>query len=341
MSRFESLSAPVPRTLFQTLRDGGLRQSRLLLALSGGADSTALLRAAVECAVPLELKLHAAHLDHGLRGAAAREDAHWLTALCHACHVPLDLEQIDVPAHAVAAGLGIEEAARGVRYDFLDRTAVARDCPVLLVAHTADDLSETVLHNLLRGTGLSGLKGIPRERRLSRGTLLMRPLLKVTRREIEEYLDDLGQDYRDDSTNTDLELTRNRLRHQLLPSLRENYNPQVDRALRQLAAQAESAQEAVQFAARELAQRTQATPPGTDWGVAWWDLQRHPRHLLREMFVVIWSERRWPRQGMTFVHWERLVELLMAGGREHFPGQIEAAREGRLLVLRQLAPRAP
>ncbi|MCY2965869.1 MAG: tRNA lysidine(34) synthetase TilS, partial [Planctomycetota bacterium] len=170
MSRSDSLFAPVSRSVLHALHDAGGRRARLLLALSGGADSTALLRAALDCRSELKLELVAAHLNHRARGDASTADADWLTALCRSLGIPLIHEEIDVPVQAKSAGLGFEEAARTIRYEFLDRTAVAQNCPLLAVAHNADDLAETVLHNLLRGTGIAGMKGIPRERLLPGGT---------------------------------------------------------------------------------------------------------------------------------------------------------------------------
>src|SRR5690606_6975014 len=144
----------------------GLRGRKVLLAVSGGADSMALVRGMLELRAEFNLSLHAAHLDHQLRGELSRQDSLWVERTCAAWEIALTLGQRNVPAEAARRKLGLEEAARRVRYEFLDETARAEGCTHLAVAHTADDQVETVMHHILRGTGLAGLRGVPRTRTL-------------------------------------------------------------------------------------------------------------------------------------------------------------------------------
>ncbi|MFN8857863.1 MAG: tRNA lysidine(34) synthetase TilS, partial [Planctomycetaceae bacterium] len=240
MGQMLSPPGPVTQAVENFLRARAQPGERWLAAVSGGADSVALL-AVLRSLLPPE-RLVAAHLNHQLRGAESDDDAAWVVQLCHTWNVPLVQECRPVATLSAEWGVGLEEGARRVRYDFLQQTALQQRCRVVALAHTATDQAETVLHHLLRGTGLAGLQGIPAERPLGRECTIVRPLLDVTRGDITAYLQNLGQDFRTDSSNLTLEATRNRLRRELLPHLRAEYNPQIDRALVRLAHQAAEAQ---------------------------------------------------------------------------------------------------
>lgn len=191
------------------------RGQAVLLALSGGADSVALLRALLEVgARPV-----AAHFDHRLRPESG-EDARWVADLCRSLGVPLELGGAEVAVVAARRGWTLEQAARTLRYSFLSRTAKSRGLDLILTAHTRNDQAETVLWQLLRGE--PSLRGIAP----ARGHL-HRPWLDVERSDIEVYLRDLGQPWREDASNRDLRFTRNWLRHEVLPLLRER-EPALD-----------------------------------------------------------------------------------------------------------------
>lgn len=184
----------------------------VLCALSGGADSTALLRVLQE----LGYSVQAYHLNHCLRGEESERDETFCRTLCTNLHIPLTVERIDVKA-AARTGESIETAARRIRYE---RFAVVAQEKKIATAHTADDLTETVLFHLLRGSALKGLTGIPPVR-----DNIVRPLLYSTRNAIEMYLAALRQSYVTDSTNQSNLYTRNRIRHEIIPVLRE-INPE-------------------------------------------------------------------------------------------------------------------
>ena len=188
-------------------------------------------------------KLHVAHLNHGLRGGEADADEAWLARLCSGLGLPLETAKADVASLAAELGDGFEAAARKKRYEFLQKTAERWGARFVATAHTADDQVETVLQRIVRGTGLAGLAGIPCCRRLSESVVLERPMLSIWRHNVIEYLRRLGQDFRVDSTNVDARYTRNRLRHQLLPLLREEFNSAVDESILRLAKQAAETQQ--------------------------------------------------------------------------------------------------
>ncbi len=245
------MSAFLP-TLAATLEPLGLVGARVVVGVSGGADSVALLRGLHALAPTTRLELHAAHLNHGLRPGSAEEDAEWTCELCRRLEIPIVVEQADVRGRARAERWNIEEAARIVRYEFFERKARALGATHVAVAHTADDRAETVLHHLLRGTGLAGLRGMKRSRPLAEGITLVRPLLGVRRPTIESWLAEIGQDYRTDATNADESRTRNRIRHALLPSLEREFGPQVRESFLRLAEQADELQSAIEEAANRL-----------------------------------------------------------------------------------------
>ena len=222
------------------------RDTHVVLAVSGGADSVAMLRAAVTAKRRAggAGRLFVAHLNHGLRPDAA-EDAAWLEALCRRLGLPIESAKTDVSQLAADQGDGLEAAARAARYDFLTQTAERLGARFVAVAHTADDQVETILHRLIRGTGLAGLAGMPRRRSLSPTVLLVRPLLAARRQDVLAYMQHIGQHFRHDTTNIDPRFTRNRLRHQLLPRLRSEFNIDVDAALVRLAEQAAESQQLI------------------------------------------------------------------------------------------------
>ena len=207
--------------------------TRVVAAVSGGPDSTSLLDALVSLRDELGIRLHGAHLDHRLRGEASREDARFVADTFRRLGIDHTVEAADVPSFQREKGLSMEGAARTVRYGFLARVASETEADAVALGHTADDQAETVLMHIIRGSGLSGLRGMePASKRVFDGKelLLVRPLLAVSRQEILRYCKTLALEYRQDESNLSLDPQRNRLRLELLPAL-ESYNPAVRDAL--------------------------------------------------------------------------------------------------------------
>lgn len=183
----------------------------MLVAVSGGRDSVCLLH--YLATMPRDFSVAAAHLDHGQRPTAGRDVA-FVRQLCRELDVPLTVERADVPALARQRGVGLEEAGRMARYDFFRRTADSLGAQRIATAHHAADQAETVLLNLVRGTGMQGLAGIPPVR-----GRIVRPLLETSRDDIETYLKTHGLSHVEDETNRDTSLGRNRLRREVMPGL--------------------------------------------------------------------------------------------------------------------------
>lgn len=206
---------------------------RVGIAVSGGADSVALLRTLGESRHDLGLVLTVLHVHHGIRGTEADADAEFVEVLAAQLGLRFLRRDVDTLSRAEAEQETVEEAARNLRYAWFDDLLEQRELDAVATAHTLDDQAETVLHKLLRGAWTEGLAGIfPVVERP--GGVILRPLLQTRRVEIEAWLREIGQPWREDSTNREAIYTRNRIRHQLLPVLAE-YNPQIAAQLAHLA----------------------------------------------------------------------------------------------------------
>ena len=212
------------RSALLPARGGGV-----VVAVSGGGDSVGLLRLIGAVSEGLELRVSVAHLDHGTRGEEGRGDAAFVAELAGSLGLPFDAGRWS-PTRANH----FEADARKARYAWLVEVATNRDAAFVAAGHTRDDQAETILHRIVRGTGLKGLAGMPGRRALAEGVTLIRPLLGVSRAEVRAHLAALGQPFREDATNGDLRRTRNRIRHDLLPKLAAEYNPNVIDALARL-----------------------------------------------------------------------------------------------------------
>lgn len=198
---------------------------RITVALSGGADSVSLLIALCGISQKKGICVSACHLDHGIRGKEAERDRLFAKSLCEKYGVEFYSEQIDVPKLCEKYKESTETVARKERYAFFDRAKCALGSDKIATAHTMSDNTETVLFNMCRGSSADGMCGIPPVR-----DYFIRPLIKTTRKEVEEFLSEIGQEYVTDSTNADVEYTRNFLRSDIIPMLKR-INPSLDGAV--------------------------------------------------------------------------------------------------------------
>jgi tRNA(Ile)-lysidine synthase len=205
----------------------------VVVAVSGGPDSVALLHALAELRSSYELQIAAAHLNHQFRGMDAEEDSLYVQSLCRTLNVPCYAESVDVPRFIKESGLSPEDAARRVRYRFLTKVAKELGRAKVATGHHADDQTETVLMRLIRGTGIEGLAGIP-IRRMESGVEIIRPLLEINRHQIEVYCTEHGLEPRHDQSNFSDQYFRNRIRLHWIPRMKEE-NPRLSAALSQMA----------------------------------------------------------------------------------------------------------
>lgn len=307
-----SESALLPERLRAALDALSPKPQRALVAVSGGADSVALLSAWAQAREARGDELFAATFDHGLRSASAA-DAAFAARLAESLGAPCSVGRAGRDLAAVA-GRSVEEAARQARYEFLAQVARERNCRWVATAHTADDQVETVLLAILRGTGLAGLAGMPPRRRLAPGIQLVRPMLGVRRSEVVAHLDAIGQVYSSDETNEDLRYTRNRLRRELLPALRAHYNPRVDAAFLRLSEQAREAARRERRAARAL---LAAARRGVWDGAVRLDaatLASAAPALASAALVRLWIEEGWPRKRIGAREIHRVLDVARGVG---------------------------
>ena len=222
------------KRILATIRHIGLiaEGDGVVVAVSGGSDSVSMLHALCELAGSLGCRLHVAHLDHGLRGESAAEAA-FVANLAQELGLPAMIDHVDVPQLLAESGGSTEHVARSVRYEFLRRVAGETGAGAVATAHTADDQVETILHNILRGTGLRSLGGMRIERpiRENSDVRVIRPLFNETRVAVLAYLAERHIDFCCDPSNADMAYTRNRIRHELLPMLEDRFNPSAGDAL--------------------------------------------------------------------------------------------------------------
>lgn len=290
-------------------------------AVSGGADSVALLRSLHEVR-PEGITI--AHLNHQLRGEESDADEAFVRDLADCLRIPCRTARVDVAARA--AGANLEATARESRYEFLAGVAREVGAGWIATGHTADDQAETVLHRLIRGSGLQGLRGIARQQ-----GIVVRPLLGVTRTDVLAYLASLDQPLRQDASNADPRFTRNRIRSELIPLLK-TFNPEVVEALGRLSVQAGEAFEVLEADATHLAAETELPRAGAMVVLNAGKLENAHPYRVRELFRWLWQREGWPPGEMTAEHWTRLVAVTQ--GRlvaMDLPGGIRAKRVGKVV----------
>lgn len=284
---------------------------KILCAVSGGADSMCLLHMIYSRG----LEVVAAHYEHGIRGEEALRDAGFVEEWCREKSIECIVGHGDVPSYAAAHGLGTEEAARELRYRFLEETAARLNCKYIATAHNADDNVETVIFNLARGGGSLGLKGIPR----SRGRFI-RPLLDVSRREIEGYLEENSIPHVEDSTNASDDYSRNLIRHQVSPVLRK-INPELHLAVARSSKLLEEDEDCLSSLAEEFIREH-------------YDGESLPLKELAQLHRALASRaiRRLCRERLSYEHVQQALKLLEGSELKYLdlPGQRLRREQGRL-----------
>ncbi|MEM8602762.1 MAG: tRNA lysidine(34) synthetase TilS [Cyanobacteria bacterium P01_H01_bin.121] len=341
---------PLHVKLQQTLtrRSLLLQKQRLLIAVSGGQDSLCLLRLLLDLQSQWQWHLQVVHCDHRWRPDSEANASH-VAMLCQAWQVPCT---VMVTEHSLPS----EAAARTWRYQVFTDLANALNCPVVLTGHTASDRAETLLHNLMRGSGLDGLTALTWSRDLQPGLQLIRPLLNITRGETGQFCQEQALPIWDDSTNQELTYSRNRIRLELLPYLQQHLNAQVDRHLAQTAEllaadlaylEAQTDRYWSQVTSPPLATPQLATPqiepePAADPASA----TRLNRHVLADLPLALQRRliRRFLQQYLpqqpNYNQIEKVVALITAPNRSQtdpFPGGAIARVNGAWLELLELS----
>ncbi len=317
--------------LVQTIRVHDLFQlnDTLVVALSGGADSTALLD--ILSRLPgFHLRLVAAHLNHCLRGTESDADQEFCSKLAESYGITFEISRVDVKELAKSEGLNLEDAGRRARINFLEQVREKHGATAIVTAHHCDDQAETVLMRLLRGSGMTGLRGI--QYRNQRGYI--RPLLNVTRSEIEQYLTARGLGWREDASNQDTSFLRNRIRHELLPLL-EQYNPSVRRSLISTA-EILADEDAMIEALAEQAFNDSWYKVGGSLACSIAEFKTHPAALQRRILRLACRQLAGNLDGFNLGHIESIRRLLDSPGpnsRLSLPQSVKAMREYDRIII--------
>jgi tRNA(Ile)-lysidine synthase len=301
---------------------------RVLVAVSGGPDSVALLHVLWKMKDEFNLRLEVAHLQHGIRGEEAREDARFVAELADRWAIPVHLKELELPKIKADRGKGnLEEMAREARRHYFAALAGARDIQKVALGHTRDDQAETFLMRLLRGSGRKGLAGMAPVSSLSEiegSPALIRPLIETSRQEIENYLADEKLNYRLDRTNLDPALLRNWIRLDLLPRLRERIDRRLGERLAQLADGMRDEEKFLRDLTRELL--PQITREGH---LLRGPLLKQPVAMRRRL-IRLWLEKAFGNlRGVEFDHVEAILGLTSDGppqGRVAIPKGLEVVR---------------
>ena len=320
---------------------------KLVVAVSGGADSVCLLHVLVWWQAESDVELHIAHLNHQLRGAESDSDASYVADLAYHLDIPSTIECRDVAAYRNRRGCSLEEAAREVRYGFLAEVAKVVGASRVVVGHNRDDHIETILLHLLRGTGMVGLRGLQPQSLLpcgeGKGRIeIVRPLLEVTRQETLDYCHRYHLEPRTDSSNVSPSFLRNRVRLELIPVLK-NYNPGIGEALVRLATIAD---DDVSFIEEQASLLWDGVAKEEN-GAVYLDVSkiaRLPRAMQRQVFRLAVAQLRGSLRDIEADHIEAMVEFLSkpAGKRLSLPHDLMLSMEyGRLVLTSGQAPLCP
>lgn len=312
----------------EALLDFGVRDGSLLAAASGGLDSNVLVHALAALRESLNLRLCVGHVNHGLRGLESDADAEAVGETASRCHAECSTERVDPTSlrreRASRTRPTLQEAARILRREALERIRARLGCDWIATAHHADDQAETVLMRILRGCGPSSLGGIAEE---SPDGVMIRPLLGVSRNEIREYAEKHGLRWREDASNADPKYTRNRLRAQLIPQL-VDFNPRLLRAIGHLAEaqrrETEWLQPLVEAEAEVLFDRSQSGSLGIE-ARGW---RERPEALARRLVVLALVEAGGGRD-VSRAHLLRVLGFLRQariGTAIELPGGLELRR---------------
>jgi len=316
----------------ETIRNNDLfrRGDAVLVALSGGPDSVALLHALVALRESLYLRINAVYINHRIRPRAAKAEERFCQALCDTFDVQLTIVRENIPALAAERKTGIEETAREFRYGVFEALAEEDGYDRVALGHQADDQVETVLFRVIRGTGRTGLAGIP----IRRGRIV-RPLLEVTRNEVMAYIEASQLDYCSDRTNEDSTYKRNYIRNKLLPLIRKNLNPKVDSALLNLADNLEDEEAYLEAVVNRYARRTLRRTVGGKIELDLGLYIGYDKWVRRRLLRYCLTEGSGGKAGPDKETISRLDAACLKGGRGlSLPGKRRAVRnEGKMVIV--------
>ncbi len=317
----------------------------VLVAVSGGPDSVALIRAIkfLRDRSPHSTgEVVVGHVQHGLRGLESDQDQRFVESLAGELGLRVLITNLDANQLRQNAPDGLEAAARAARYQSLERMAHEIGARYLVTGHTMDDQIETVLFRICRGTGVSGLTGIPYQRQVDSSLSIVRPLLRLRRQDVLAYLAALDQSACVDASNLDSSMSRNWIRNELLPMLRGKFSG-VDSSIAQLASVASEYHQLAMSQADPLLDLAIVSNQPDQTVLRVDAFANQPRLLVQIALQRLWQRQGWPQQQMTFDKWRLLVQMVVDPGlgdrQVDFPGQIRANSTGAEIHLTRMGSR--
>ncbi|MEK6732903.1 MAG: tRNA lysidine(34) synthetase TilS [Candidatus Omnitrophota bacterium] len=281
---------------------------RVLVGVSGGPDSVTLLHVLHSLKKEYSLNILVAHLDHKFRGEESKADRIFCQELAKKYGLEIVFEEIDVPKIAEEKGISPEEAARFERYNFFKAAAKERGIKKITVGHTRDDQAETVLMRLIRGAGMKGLGGISPVKEMQ-GFLIIRPLIEISRKEVEEFISGSGLKFRKDSSNEKTIFTRNKVRLELIPFLEKEFNANIKEVLANMA---ENLQIENEFLAK-YAKRKFNSVSKIKHSEIYIDLKKfkkQPEAVRKRILRTALEELKGDLRRLTYQHWKEIEELI-------------------------------
>ena len=308
------------------------RGDRVLVATSGGADSVCLLKALLDLRRSLGIEVVVGNLDHGLRGKASERDSEFVKGLSER----LGVEYVHGKVKAASSGkrgTSVEERARQKRYAFLSKAAAANSCNVIATGHTMDDQAETVLIRLIYGSSLAGITGIPPFRRQNE-LKIIRPLIRVERRDILKFLRSSSLKYVEDKSNLDVRFLRNKVRHEILPYL-EEYNPRIKRSLVNLSDTLREDFLFLQTERKKTIEERAGKENASVTAIEIKDMILQPKAVRKEVFKELFKKSGGNIKKLTYRHWMDMDYFLRSAEKNKsldLPGDIRVTKRGSGIV---------
>jgi tRNA(Ile)-lysidine synthase len=284
------------------------KDDRILVGLSGGPDSITLLYVLNTLKKEYKLEIYIAHLDHKFRGEESRKDREFCEGIAKKLKLEIVCEEIDVQKIADEKGISPEEAARLERYDFFRRVARERSIKKLAVGHTKDDQAETVLMRAIRGAGMLGLGGM-RPVKYMQGMSVIRPLIEISRSEVEDFIRLNKLEFRHDSSNDKIVFTRNRIRQELLPYLEKNFNSNIKDVLANMAENLRIENEFLEkFSARKF--KAVSSRKNCEISIDLKRFKKQPEAIQKRILRVAICELKGDLRRLTYQHWKEMEALV-------------------------------
>ncbi len=284
------------------------KHDRILAGVSGGPDSITLLHVLNSLKKEYSLNIVIAHLDHKFRGEESAADRKFCEGLAKKYNLEIMWEEIDVPGIAKEKGISPEEAARLARYDFFKRAAKEKNIDKIAVGHTRDDQAETVLMRIIRGAGMKGLGGISPVKEMM-GNKIIRPLIEVSRKDVEDFIAEACLRFKKDSSNEKTIFTRNKIRLELIPLLEKDFNPNIKEVLSNMA---ENLQVENEFLSR-YAKRKFKSVSKIKQEEIFIDLKKFkklPEAVRKRVLRASLEELKGDLRRLTYQHWKEMEELI-------------------------------